>query len=85
LTIKNYDGWSETDLTDFRDSVVRLKSRWLVTLDDSPLNRKLWQGHDIDYHTTRNGAVNQANGPKTFGELFIHSPGLRTPSKAVAP
>lgn len=83
-SIKNYAGWTEADLTEFRDRVIRLKSRWLVTLDDSPLNRKLWQGHDIDYHSTRNGAVNQSKGSKVFGELFIHSPGLRTSCTATA-
>jgi DNA adenine methylase len=79
-SVKNYAGWGEADLTEFRDRVTQLKARWLVTLDDSPHNRSLWAGHDIDYHSTRNGAGNQAQGLKVFGEMFIHSPGLRTPS-----
>ena len=37
-SVKNYTGWDESDLTTFRDRVVDLKSRWIVTLDDSPNN-----------------------------------------------
>lgn len=58
--------------------MITLKSRWIVTLDDSPLNRSLWKGHDVDQITTRNGSGNQALSPdRRFGELIIHSPGLR--------
>jgi DNA adenine methylase len=76
--IKNYDGWDEEQLITFRDNVAALQSRWIVTLDDSPINRSLWQGHDIEFLRTRNGSGNQAVGPSRFyGELIIYSPGLR--------
>lgn len=76
--VKNYDGWAEPEMTEFRDRVVNLSSSWIVTLDDSDLNRELWKGHDIDYHVTRNGSGNQRLDPdRRFGEMIIHSPGLR--------
>ena len=76
--IANYDGWGEEQLTTFRDRVKALKSRWIVTLDDSPVNRALWKGFDIEFLRTRNGSGNQAVGPtRFFGELIIYSPGLR--------
>ena len=77
--VKNYAGWGEKELTDFRDRVVELHGRWIVTLDDSPLNRALWAGYDIDFHSTRNGSGNQRLGAtRSFGEIFFYAPGLRT-------
>lgn len=73
--IRNYDGWSDEQLTGFRDRVTTLKSRWIVTLDDSPINRTLWKGHDVDHITTRNGSGNQALSPdRRFGERLAHAP-----------
>ena len=78
--VKNYDGWDEEQLTAFRDRVATLESRWIVTLDDSPINRALWAGFDVEFLRTRNGTGNQAVGPTRFyGELIIYSPGLRSP------
>lgn len=76
--ISNYDGFNVEQLTEFRDRVETLRSRWIVTLDDSPLNRHLWKKHDIDFIVTRNGSGNQAHGPtRHYGEIIVHSPGLR--------
>jgi DNA adenine methylase len=76
--IRNYDGWTDEQLANFRDRVVLLRGRWIVTIDDSPTNRSLWAGHDLDQIQTRNGSGNQAVGPtRHFGELIIYSPGLR--------
>lgn len=76
--VKNYDGWGEEQLTQFRGEVAKLKSLWIVTLDDSPFNRDLFEGCDIDLITTRNGSGNQGIGlTRHYGEMIIHSPGLR--------
>ena len=76
--IRNYDGWTDEQLTGFRDRVITLQSSWIVTVDDSPLNSSLWIGYDFDRIKTRNGSGNQALAPaRHFGELIIHSPGLR--------
>lgn len=76
--INNYSAWGEVELTAFRDRVAKLRGKWIVTLDDSALNRKLWKGYDIDFHQTRSGAGNRRTSPEMkFGEMFIYSPGLR--------
>lgn len=70
----NYNGWSEEQMREFADHVSKLKSRWIITVDDSELNRSLWQNHHIESVTTRNGCGNHAKlGVRHFGELIIHS------------
>jgi DNA adenine methylase len=69
-----YDGWTESELETFRARVAKLKGLWIVTLDDSPFNRKLWSGCQVEAVTTRNGCCNTANGIQRFGELIIRPP-----------
>jgi hypothetical protein len=70
-------------MVQFHSAVVALAGRWIVTVDDSPLNRDLWQDHDIHFITSRNGCGNQAIDPhRTFGEMIVYSPGLRFPASA---
>jgi DNA adenine methylase len=79
--INNYSPWGEKELREFRDRVVKLRGKWIVTLDDSAFNRALWKGHDIEYHSTHSGAGNRRTSPKLkFGEMFVYSPGLRAAS-----
>lgn len=83
--ISNYAAWGEKELTEFKNRVTRLRGKWIVTLDDSSLNRSLWTGHDIHYHMTRSGAGNQRSSPsRKFGEMFIYSPGLRADARTNA-
>lgn len=80
--VRNYDGWNENDLTAFRNRVASLSGKWIVTLDDSALNRQLWVGHDVDFSNTRNMSGNLGQSPdRYFGEMFIYSPGLRPRSE----
>lgn len=82
-TVKNYRGWSEIEMGQFHAAVIALAGSWIVTVDDSPLNRSLWQDHDCHFLVTRNGCGNQAIAPsRTFGEMVIYSPGLRHHSAA---
>lgn len=76
--IKNYRGWTEIEMGQFHAAVVALQGSWIVTVDDSPLNRSLWKNYDCHFITSRNGCGNQALAPnRTFGEMIIYSPGLR--------
>lgn len=78
-SINNYAAWGEKELREFRDRVKGLRGKWIVTLDDSDLNRKLWKGCDIEFHQTASGAGNRRTSPgMKFGEMFIYSPGLRS-------
>ena len=77
----NYRGWTEIEMGQFHSAVQSLTGKWIVTVDDSALNRSLWRGHDIHYVVSRNGVGNQGQSPgRTFGEMVIYSPGLRSPA-----
>jgi DNA adenine methylase len=83
--VKNYRGWTEIEMGQFHAAVVALVGRWIVTVDDSPLNRGLWKNHDCHFITSRNGCGNQALSPgRTFGEMIVYSPGLRQAAAAKA-
>ena len=67
-----YDGWDEKQLTHFRREISRLKGKWVVTLNDSPLTRELFSDCQFKPVVTRNQAVNRRTpGKATFGELII--------------
>lgn len=68
-----YDGWNEAQMTEFADRVLQLQGDWIVTVDDSALNRRLFHGWPTTTLKTVNGATNQAHtkGKQTFGEIII--------------
>ncbi len=68
----SYEGWNEEQVSAFRERVEGIKGQWLLTLDDSPFNRRLFKGLRIKAIKTYNGGVNHALLPKAqFGELII--------------
>ncbi len=70
--ISAYDGWDEKQLTQFRRQLDKLNGQWLVTLDDSPFNRDLFNGCKLTPVQTRNRCVNNRLRPdQMFGELII--------------
>ena len=70
--IRAYDGWTEAHLKTFRDHVAKLKSKWVVTLDDSPFVRDLFQGCVLKEISTPNRCVNNRLKPDAvFRELII--------------
>jgi len=59
-------------MTALKEKLLRVKGRWLLTVDDSTFNRKLFKGCRMISVRTRNGGVNNALLPQaTFGELTI--------------
>jgi DNA adenine methylase len=76
--VSNYRGWTEIEMGQFQSAVLELSGRWIVTIDDSEFNRRLWSGHDTHFVVSRNGVGNQGKNPgRTFGEMVIYSRGLR--------
>jgi len=72
-----YEGWSEADMREFARRVQALAGTWVVTVDDSPLNRELWKEYPVEPVTTRNRRQNvRTSGGSTFGELIIRHPRL---------
>ena len=67
-----YAGWTESDITRFRSHVVKLKARWIITLDDSEFVRSTFYDCKLTPVTTKCGTVNKRLQPgATFGELII--------------
>jgi len=70
--IKTYAGWNEEQMTAFAQHVGSLQGNWIVTVDDSEVNRRLFSAWHIEAVVTANGATNQRTHPKRqFGELII--------------
>ncbi|MBE7497131.1 MAG: DNA adenine methylase [Verrucomicrobiaceae bacterium] len=70
--VDNYDAWDHARMADFAARVVNLKGDWLVTVNDTPENRELFKGHEVQPVVSHSGAVNRLKLPDaTFGELVI--------------
>lgn len=66
-----YKGWMESQMRGFRREVEKLKGKWMVTVDDSPLNRELFSDCRIEAVETQNGITNRRTHNQKFGELII--------------
>lgn len=55
--VDSYDAWNEERMAAFAAAVKALDGDWLVTLNDSPQNRALFKGHEIEPVVTASGAV----------------------------
>ncbi|MES2707164.1 MAG: DNA adenine methylase [Verrucomicrobiota bacterium] len=69
-----YHGWREADMEELAATLSALKGRWVLTVDDSAFNRRLFAAHHLRPVTTRNGLA-KASARLTFGELIIHPHG----------
>lgn len=68
----SYKGWTEEQLREMRKRVGKLKGQWLVTVDDSPLNRDLFSDCQIEAVTSQNRLCNnRTHSQVRFGELII--------------
>lgn len=67
-----YEAWTDETMREFAGRVLDLKGDWVVTVNDSPLNRDLFARHCVKPVQTRSGAVNKKKLPGAkFGELII--------------
>src|SRR5580700_3858748 len=70
--IQAYAGWTEEQMRGFKRNLEKLKGRWVVTVDDSDFNRRLFSDCHVDAVSSQNKCVNvRLNGAQTFGELII--------------
>jgi DNA adenine methylase len=70
--IEAYEGWNESQMRQFRKRVEKIQGKWIITLDDSPLNRQLFSDCQVQAVTSENRSVNRrTHFNKTFGELII--------------
>ena len=67
-----YASWPAADMRLFRSRVEKLKGKWIVTLNDAPLNRELFSDCQITATVTQNRCGNTRTNPKaTLGEIII--------------
>lgn len=70
--IKAYSPWKQDDMVQLRSRLDRLRGRWLLTVNDSKENRKLFADCQVRPVVTRNRRANNAtHAEATFGELII--------------
>lgn len=73
--IKAYSPWKQEDMVTLRTRLDRLQGRWLLTVNDSPDNRKLFSDCRVQPVVTRNCRANKrTHADATFGELIIQKP-----------
>ncbi len=67
-----YEGWGQKDMVEFRTRLDRLQGRWLLTINDSPDNRKLFSDCLVRPVATSNRLRNnRTTETASFGELII--------------
>lgn len=67
-----YDGWTEEQMQEFGEAVPRLKGKWIVTVDDSKFNRRLFKQFKVRRIVSQNRLCNNLKRPnEKFGELII--------------
>lgn len=67
-----YGMWSQSQMEAFAARVLSLEGDWLVTVNDSPANRAMFAGHQIQPVVSRSQSVNLRDKPAaTFSELII--------------
>ncbi len=67
-----YEGWSQEQMAEFGKSVLKLKGKFIVTVDDSPFNRALFKRCKLEGVVSQNKLVNnRTHADATFGELII--------------
>jgi DNA adenine methylase len=67
-----YAAWQEPQMRAFAQAVQQLQGEWIVTVNDSPLTRQLFAGHELRPVITASGGANRKSRPgATFAELVI--------------
>ncbi|MCF7788654.1 MAG: DNA adenine methylase [Prosthecobacter sp.] len=84
--VNTYAAWDQERMAGFAAAVAGLQGDWIVTVNDTPENRALFKGHQIQPIVTRSGAVNRRTRPgATFGELIIRRRWKRTSAAQALP
>ncbi len=72
--VRTYSPWTQAQVEEFAGAVRKLQGKWLVTLNDSEANRKLFTGYPQRRIKRVRGTVNKnPDQRKMYGELIIRS------------
>jgi DNA adenine methylase len=67
-----YDGWDKEQMRGLRKNISKLKGRWLLTVNDSPMTRELFSDCQIQAVSTQSRLCNnRTHSDVRFGELLI--------------
>ena len=70
-----YGAWTNTDVQILRDTLAKLRGKWLVTLNDTPAIRAIFAGCRFDGFTRPRGINNRQGVPaQPYKELIIMPP-----------
>ena len=69
----DYKGWKAEQTAELADLLSGLKGQWVLTLDDSEANRKLFARCEQTSLVRTCSANNTSSTPKDFGELIVCS------------
>lgn len=77
---KQYDSWEGDQMREMAAIVPTLKGKWIITVNDSPLCREIFEGHQIIEIKRQNLIENRKGKGRMYPELLI----LPADSKAMA-
>jgi DNA adenine methylase len=66
-----YKGWTDADVKRLRDVLTGLKGKWIVTLNDTPVNRRIFSGCSFTPVSTKALITNKDNSGRRFAEVII--------------
>jgi len=70
-----YMGWTPDQMRQLRRNIGKLAGNWIVTVDDSPLNRELFKDCKVEAVSSQNRLCNnRTHSEVRFGELLITKP-----------
>jgi DNA adenine methylase len=74
----NYAAWKPEQMLAFRQALDALQGQWLVTVDESPECREIFQGFDFTAVARANGIENRSSRRKNpvYHELIIRAGGV---------
>lgn len=71
---KTYRPWSQGQMAELAEALSGLSGRWVLTVNDSRENRKLFEGYARKRVQRQRGTANKkADERKMYGELIVRS------------
>ena len=66
-----YEGWTDTDVQILHDKLMRRRGRWLLTFNDTPAIRRIFQGCELKAVSRARGINNPGGAASIYHELII--------------
>lgn len=66
-----YSAWTNTDVQKLESRVAKLKGKWMLTLNDAPAIRAIFNGYNLKSVERPRGINNRGGKSVTYKELLI--------------